>query len=259
VAAFPSAHFLVQIQSIGAVMFSHRCLLTYVACVVFLAPATVLAVPVPLQTATATFDQGGAYIIANSIDGDTTSNLGWAIFGQHQLDQTAVWETQSDLLLPGGSLIVQLIQGYSSGDPHVIKKFRLAVTDADRTLFATGGAGGDVDPSPGTFTVLTPTSVTSTKAGQTFTIDGSQAVLASNPGTGLLTYTITAPNPISSAIRGMRLEVLSDAGLDGYSSNGNIVLTEIVVTAIPVPEPGSFSLCAIGAAGLFVVGRRRCG
>jgi hypothetical protein len=163
------------------------------------------------------------------------------------------------LLLPGGTLTVQLIQNYGSPDPHVIKKFRLAVTDADRSLFATGGAGGDVDPSPGTFTVLTPTSVTSTNAGQTFTIDGTQAVLATNPVTGLLTYTITAPIPIATAIRGVRLEVLPDAGLAGYSSNGNIVLSEITITATPVPEPGTFILCAIGAAGLFVVSRRRCG
>jgi hypothetical protein len=59
---------------------------------------------VGLQEATASFSQTG-FSVANTIDGSTDDDLGWAIDPHEGNSQTAVFETTSDVGYPGGSVL----------------------------------------------------------------------------------------------------------------------------------------------------------
>jgi len=215
------------------------------------------AAPVPLQQATATFSQGFGGGIDNTIDGlTTTDGNGWAIavgvVGAQAQDQTAAYETVTDGLF--NSYTFTLFNEDDGNGQHTVGKFRLSVTTDDRSLFADGAdSGGDVTAN---WIQLTPSSAAATN-GTTLTINSDHTILASGTNPAVSTYTITANSSLLT-VTGFRLEVFEDPSLPeggpGRPFNGNFVLTEFQVDA--VPEPASLGLLGLGAGALLLRRRR---
>lgn len=198
------------------------------------------AVPVALQSATATFSQtfDRNYFITETIDGIVgTSANGWAIFDGATSPQIAAFETVTDLT--ADALHIRMIHDYTNFPLHLMGRFRISTTTDDRSTFADGlVTGGDVTAN---WTVLTPTSVTA--PGMTATILGDGSVLMSN-AQPVTDYDIMFNTPVSG-ITGIRLEAMADASLPTngpgmHPTNGNFVLTEFEVNA--VPEPATLSV-----------------
>ena len=214
-----------------------------------------LADPVALQNATATFTQNFGGGVDASIDGNLGPANGWAVFdgdASPTNSQTAAYETVTDTLANAYTFTLSNLD--SSNGQHTVGKFRLSVTTDDRSTFADGvDTGGDVTAN---WIELTPTSATATN-GTVLTVDSADnTVEASGPNPTTSVYTITASSALLN-VTGFRLEVLEDGDLPdggpGRSGNGNIVLTEFAVDA--VPEPAALSL--IGLGGLLALRRRR--
>mgnify|MGYP000844812675 CR=1 FL=1 len=214
-----------------------------------------MASPVAFQNGTATYSQtfDGGYPPSETIDGIFTAGNGWAIFNQAggTSAQTIVWETTTDLTAAGLSFDMF----FNHGSQHLLGRFRFSVTTDDRSLFADGlGEGGDVTAN---WTVMTPASVTAT-TGLTSTIlgDGSVRMGGTVPAVG--SYTVNFFENFVG-VTGVRLEAMEDAllptsGPGLQPSNGNFVLTEIVATSNPVPEPATLAILGLGA--LFLRRRR---
>lgn len=215
--------------------------------------ACAFSAPVALQNATATFSQT-SFAVGTSIDGSYDSGAnGWAISASI-VYQVAVWETVTDLNC--SKLTLDMYQLHSN-PYHMLGCFRWSVTTADRSTFANGLAnGGDVDT---TWTILTNAQVTGA-SGTVFTNLGDNSILVSgtNPGTG--SYSVVYNTNLTN-ITGIRLEVIENASLPssgpGRASNGNFVLTELVVSAVPVPEPSTLALFSVSILGLFFYGKRK--
>lgn len=219
-------------------------------------PLAVTAQPVALQNATATFSQTltSDFFASDMINGVLAGIDGWAIFDTTvglTNPQTAVFETVTNLTAPG--LRIDMLNNYGVNPGHNVGRFRFSYTTDDRATFADGlQTGGDVTAN---WTVMTPASVTQ-PAGMSSTILGDGSVLMSGspaPGSYFVNYVL----PLSG-VTGLRLEVLADASLPGngpgmFSTNGNFVLTELTVTAIP--EPATMSLAALSL--LAIRARRR--
>jgi len=215
------------------------------------------ASPIGLSNATATFSQN-LFGVGFAIDGSTANGVGWAIDPQEGVNQTAVFETNVNVGLSGGSVFTfTLTQNY--GTQHDLGRFRLSVTTDDRSTFADGLAtGGDVTA---TWILLTPNSVTSAN-GTTFTVLGDSSVRAGGPNPLTDVYTVTAFTPLVG-ITGVRLEVLSDPllpfnGPGRHPTNGNFVLSELAldVVSAPAPEPATAGLLLL-SGGMFLLARRR--
>jgi len=209
------------------------------------------ATPVPLQSATATFSQtfDRNYFITEAIDGNYADRNGWAIFNNGVTSaQTAAFETTTDLTAP--AVQVKLVHNFLSG-LHQVGRFRISTTTDDRSTFADGlVTGGDVTAN---WTVLMPTSVTAGSMNSTILGDGS--ILMANAD-GLTDYEVLFNAPVSG-VTGFRLEVMEDASLPTggpgmHPTNGNFVVTEFEVHA--VPEPTTLSVLV---GGLMVAIRRR--
>jgi hypothetical protein len=221
--------------------------------------APVLAAPVTLQNATATFSQAG-FPISATLDGTQGIGVanGWALNPQI-LDQTAAYETSADVVgALGTAFTFTLTQNF--GGSHTVGRFRLSVTSDARATFADGlQSGGDVTAS---WTQLTPLTALATN-GALLDIQGDNSVLALhgglNPNPPGSVYTITATTAQDN-ITGIRLEVLEHVSLPfsgpgRQPTNGNFVLQELQVDAVAlVPEPASAALVMLGAATLL---RRR--
>ena len=202
-------------------------------------PAAVGA-PVTLQNATATATQIG-FSIGQTIDGNLGGPSvvnGWAIHDPigDITAETAVYETQTDIGGPGGAMLTfTLTQNF--GSSITVGKFRLSVTEDDRTSFADGlNDGGDVTAN---WIGLDPVTAVATNGG-TLGINADNSVLASGASPATTIYTVTASTDLTS-ITGIRLETLEDASLPasgpGRAGNGNFVLQEFAVDAIDLVDP----------------------
>ena len=192
-------------------------------------------VPVPLQSATATFSQTEAadFFVQYMVDG-LDENRGWQIYPMTSETQTAVFETVSDIGSPEGTvLIFKLVQTHISPaveQQHTLGRFRFSVTSDNRDDFADGAhTGGDVTAN---WTILQPVSFSS-QNGATLTRlqDGSILASGSSPPTDV--YTVTALTFLTN-ITGIRLEALTDPSLPHQGpgrqpQNGNFCVTEMEV------------------------------
>lgn len=232
--------------------------------------SSVVAAPIALQNATATFSQTftdpTVFTVDQAIDGIETPLNGWAIseglvanFSNPTGSQIAVFETVSDLNTVSGTPIEFTLKSLLGGS-HLIGRFRLSATTDDRSTFADGLAGGgDVTAN---WTVLTPNSISSA-AGISFTILADSSLLASSPSANTDTYTVGVQTDLQN-ITGFRLEVLEDSSLPVLGpglapANGNFVLTEFSVNATlaPVPEAGSWVMLLTGLGLIGVTLRSR--
>jgi hypothetical protein len=194
--------------------------------------------PVPLQSPTATFSQtiGAPFTVDKAVDG-VAGDLGWAVFPQNS-DQTAVFETGSDVGFAGGSLWTFTLSMTHSNPGHTLGRFRLSITRDDRTAFADGKAtGGAVDAK---WTVLDPLTFLS-RSGATLTKLPDHSLLVSGPNPATDVYTVTALTRLTS-ITGVRLEALTHESLPHNGpgrlpENGNFVLTEFQATITPTNLP----------------------
>jgi hypothetical protein len=219
-----------------------------VACLVALASPS-MAVQVVLQNASATYSQGYGGQVDATIDGNFAGNNGWAIEdGDGTNDETAVYETAVDDLLKQYTFTLSNV---STDNPTAtVGKFRISLTTDDRSTFADGpNSGGDVSAM---WIQLVPTSAIATN-GTTLTINLDNTILASGTNPSTSVYTVTAHSALLN-VTGFRLEVFTDASLPdngpGRALNGNFVLTEFSVDAIP--EPGSAAaLIALGLAAVY--------
>lgn len=205
---------------------------------------------ISLQQATATFSQtsDGDFSVGRAINGTIADGLGWAISPQTGQNQTAAFETTSDIGFAGGSLLTfNLNHAYTAWGEHMLGHFRISVTTDNRNTFADGlASGGDVTAN---WTVLDPISFTSAN-GATMSELADHSILVSGalPNTDL--YTITAPTTLTG-ITGIRLEALTDPSLPfggpgRQPVNGNFVLSEFTVGIDSIPEPTALSLVASG-------------
>lgn len=195
---------------------------------------------VSLTNPTATYSQSHSADLSvhYAVDGATTGGNGWAVARNEQTfaeAETAVFETAGNVgSSKGAALTFRLYQNYGYG--HVIGRFRLSITTANRSRFADGlPTGGNIGPAA-IWTVLTPSECLSAN-GQTMSVlpDGSILAGGTLPDTDVCT--ITARTGITG-ITGVRLEMLKDQSLPyggpGRGWNGNPVLTEITLDATPL-------------------------
>jgi hypothetical protein len=92
------------------------------------------AEPVALQNASADFSQDSWHVSA-AIDG--SEDTGWAVSPQFGKVHTAIFETKTDVKHDGGSIVtLTMSQQYPDG-MHLLGKFRLSVTDAQRPIMGT--------------------------------------------------------------------------------------------------------------------------
>ncbi len=204
---------------------------------------------ITLQNATAQVSQGG-FPVSAAIDGSTTNGTGWAHNGQRTADDAA-FETASDVSAPSYDFTLTM----NFGGDHTLGRFRLSTTTDDRATFADGlQNGGDVTAN---WTVLTPFNLVSVN-GATMTVLADNSILVGGPLTGVDVYTFSA---ISGAgpVTGFRIELLLDGSLGnggpGRASNGNFVLAEFAIVAIP--EPSTYALLGTGLLAFGFAARRR--
>jgi hypothetical protein len=214
---------------------------------------------VTLQNATATFSQTifGGQPVSESIDGNFDDLNGWAVGTSSGFNgaasQTAVYETVADLNANQTTFTMHFLSG--NGAPKaLLGRFRFSWTTDDRSLFADGlQTGGDVTAN----WVALSNPVVTGPAGMTFTTLGDNSILAGGPVPNSGTYTVSYSTSLVN-VTGFRLEALEHPSLPGsgpgLAFNGNFLLTELQVTA--VPEPSSF-LMASGTVALALLRRRR--
>lgn len=193
---------------------------------------SVPAAPVALTNATATYTQSG-FSIAQTIDGATTGNGGWALAGNLGAASIAVYETAVNAGFAQGSLLTFEFY-HSYGFSLNVGRFRLSVTTDPYGSFAAGS---------GNWTVLDPVSFSSA-GGATLAkqVDGSILASGTNPAKDLC---LVAANTTLTNITGVRLEAMPDASLPAngpgrYETSGNFVLTEFT-TAVWPTNSGSLS------------------
>lgn len=193
---------------------------------------------VGLQNATATFSQPfistGPWPASQMIDGITGTANGWAVFDPGTAStsaQIAAFETVTNLSAP--AIRVNMLHGYTPFPGHTVGRFRFSVTQDDRSTFCNGlQTGGNVTAN---WTVLTPGSIT-LPTGTTSTVLADKSILIGGTNQDG-SYVVTFDLPFG-AVTGLRLEVMEDpslptSGPGRNSTNGNFVLTELYVTALP--------------------------
>ena len=86
---------------------------------------------VKLASPSATFSQQ-SYAVSMAIDGNP--NTGWAISPEVGKNQTAVFQTDGQVGLEGGSLLTVTILNNHSDNMHQLGKFRISVSDSPRPV-----------------------------------------------------------------------------------------------------------------------------
>ncbi len=103
------------------------------------------SVIVPLQNATASYEQTGAagnnpygkWSAAGAIDGDAQGpTWGWAVMEQVGRAHNAVFETQQDLTIPATSRWTIELRQQHDNPQHTLGRFRISVTTAERPVRA---------------------------------------------------------------------------------------------------------------------------
>jgi len=203
------------------------------------------AQPVPLRQATATFSQtfNGSFLAAEAIDGITATPNGWAIYNGDTSAQTIAFETDSDVTTPHFEAKFQF--KYDGSDYHLAGRVRISVTDDDRTLFCDGlPTGGDVTAN---WTPVAPTAI-SLPTGMTGTVQPDGSLLLGGTIPHNATYTLFFDRPIAK-ITGVRVEMMEDPSLPtggpGLATNGNLVLSEVSLKAVPY-QLAAFSIAPSG-------------
>ena len=108
---------------------------------------------VPLQNATATYEQTGAaganpygrWAVAAAIDADARGRTwGWAVMEQVGRSQTAVFETATDLTLPEGAVLSLVLDQNLDNPGHNIGCFRVFASTAPRPLKASDAIPAEI-------------------------------------------------------------------------------------------------------------------
>lgn len=108
---------------------------------------------VPLQNATATYEQTGAaganpygrWAVAAAIDADAKGRTwGWAVMEQVGRSQTAVFETATDLTLPEGAVLSLVLDQNLDNPGHNIGCFRVFASTAPRPLKASDAIPAEI-------------------------------------------------------------------------------------------------------------------
>lgn len=223
-----------------------------------------------LSQATASFSQS-AFGVNEAIDGITTCTAqnanGWAVHPGESKRQTAVFETIADVNVAaaGGQIEFKLIQDYlhpdTGQDNHQLGRFMLSYTTADRSDFADGKTVDGQLGSDSIWTSLDPIYY------KVCFRDGSYDSVATLTGlddNSMLAdrsnhrgYYVIDASLNATSVTGFRIDAMTDASLPFNGpgrepTNGNFVLTEFQVFAVPEP-----STCCLGLLGtLILLGRR---
>jgi hypothetical protein len=214
---------------------------------VALAPLCVKAQALTFSSASASFTQLD-HSAAQMINGVLNGENGWAIYrssGQpdETLSESALFVLETSLAPGAYDLTVTLHQNFSVAQ-HLLGHFAFGyVTDVVPTLASDSTA----------LPVLTAASLN----GAAFSLLPSGDVLAGGSLPGVDVYTIGARLTSTVPVTGILLRAINDAsfglptGGPGRAPNGNFVISEFEVSAVAVPEPGTW---ALWLAGLFAVG-----
>lgn len=174
---------------------------------------TASAAGVVFSSVVTTFDQGAPYDVAASNNGTAFDNLGWGVFGGQTSNQAAVYTAAAPF--SGNMLSVFIPQFF--GDNHYSQEFRISTTtDATPSL-----AGSWTEWAPPVARATNGLSLTALGSNR-FGVGGSSY----NGRTG---FHLMAPGSFSG-VTGVRLELLAGAGNLGAAPNGNLVISEFVVS-----------------------------
>lgn len=177
------------------------------------------AAQVTFSSVVATYDQGAPFDVGASINGTATDGVGWGIFsstpglGQTAPEQSAVYTASAPF--SGNRLAISIPQFL--GSDHYAKMFRVSTTTD-----ATPSAGG-------AWTQITPSLV---RAAHGLSI-ADQGLNRFSPfgvaDGGTTNFAIFSNTPFAN-ITGIRLELFNLGGTIGAAPNGNLVISEMLVT-----------------------------
>jgi hypothetical protein len=111
-------------------------------------------IPVPLQNATATYEQTGAaetnpygkWAVAAIIDGDAQGpTWGWAVMEQAGRANSAVVETAADLEVPAGASLQLVLKQNLDNPQHTLGRFRVSGIDHPRPVTAAGSPPPEIE------------------------------------------------------------------------------------------------------------------
>ena len=232
---------------------------SFVSCAFGLLAVSAVANDLPFSNAVATYEQNygpGLWPAISMLDGDTSSQLnGWAIFRKDNEDQgldptlseSALFMLTTPLATGHQVLEFKIYQNY--GASHRLGDFSLSyTTDSLPTLSSTD-------------TLVTINNVSS--PGVTFDFSSPGQILASSSGPSKATYTIAASLDSATPVTAFFLHAINDpnggphpTGGPGVFANGNFVVTEFTVAAVPEPETYVMLLAGLGLLG-FIARHRK--